>query len=103
MQSDTRDPLFKTATIVARPALARWLWDRGIDWRQAGEAFDAHPETVRCWCLPFTDDDYRVPRNRSLSRIHEETGGAIGPADFYPPALNGPSADGGAQQDRSAG
>lgn len=92
MQTDTRAPLFQTTSIVSRPALARWLWERNIDWRRAGEAFDAHPETVRCWCLPFVDDDYRVPRNRSLRRIQEETGGEVTPADFYPPELTGEAA-----------
>lgn len=72
---------------IQRPALALWLWERGIKFKPAGELFGCSYETVRAICRPFDDPDRRVPTGDLMRVIVEITG--IRPADFYPPQLNG--------------
>lgn len=76
-----------------RPALAKWVWDRAYTWKEAGELFGCSGEAVRLWCLPFTDVARRTPDKTWLGRITTVTGGAVTAADFYPPHLNGQSAE----------
>lgn len=72
-----------------RPALARWLWDRGYNWNEAGELFACSGEAVRLWCLPFGDPKRRTPDQPSMEKISTRTEGAVQAGDFYPPHLNG--------------
>lgn len=74
---------------ISRPALAQWLWERGLTLKQAGELFTCSYEQVRAICLPFSDPGRRVPAEELMERIVERTAGEIRPADFYPPRLNG--------------
>lgn len=66
-----------------RPPLARWVWDRGYTWKEAGELFGCSGEAVRLWCLPFDDPARRTPDQRSMERIERATGGEIGAGSFY--------------------
>jgi len=67
-----------------RPALARWVWDRGYTWKEAGEVFQCTGEAVRLWCRPFDDDSRRTPEKATMELIATVTGGEVTAADFYP-------------------
>jgi hypothetical protein len=69
---------------IARPLLARWVWERFPTWRDAGEFFEMSGEAVRAACLPFEDKARSVPRPATLERIRHLTGGAVPPESFYP-------------------
>lgn len=73
-----------------RPTLARYLWDRELSFRAAGEALGRSSEWVRLVCLPFDDPRRRIPDQADMERIHAWTRGEVTPSDFYPAALNGP-------------
>jgi len=72
-----------------RPKLARWLGLNRITNAAAGRALGVSGEAVRKWCLPFSDAGRQVPGLAQMERIVEWTAGAVLPADFYPPRLNG--------------
>lgn len=79
---------------IHRPALARWVWDRGYTWKEAGELFGCSGEAVRLWCQPFDDTNRRQPEAIWINRIVARTDGAITAADFYPPHVSArPSAE----------
>lgn len=75
--------------IRPRPKLALWLWERDIILRQAAEELECSYEQVRLICLPFDDQNRRVPSEALIERIIEYTGGDITAADFYHPRLLG--------------
>lgn len=74
-----------------RPALALWLWERGISDVEAAEVLKCHPASVRRYCKPFGHAERRVPDPDVMMRIGEWTRGEITLAHFYPPRLTGPS------------
>lgn len=78
--------------IRPRPKFALWLWERDIGLRQAAEELECSYEQVRLICLPFDDDNRRVPSEALIERIVEFTGGDITAADFYPARLVRPHA-----------
>ena len=84
---DRRGMTYSTPKPLERPALAHWLWVRGILLREAGVVLECSYEQVRVICLPFGDENRRVPGEALLERIVEWTGGEITAADFYPPRL----------------
>lgn len=66
----------------ARPAMARWLWERKISFRKAGRAIGRSHEWMRRVCLPF-DDPLRIePDAESAILIERYTAGAITPPTF---------------------
>lgn len=71
---------------IDRPALAHWLWRRGIDFRAAGALFGVSHQTVYFWCLPFGDVKRTEPRAAQAERIARVTQGEIGPESFKDPA-----------------
>jgi hypothetical protein len=72
-----------------RPKLWRYYRDRGMTRNEVGAAFDRTPEWVRLICLPFDDPKRRVPSPDDVERVWSWSQGEIGPADWYPPQLNG--------------
>lgn len=82
----------QTPPIRPRPLFARWLFERGLDNRQAGELFDASHETMRRVCLPFEDTLRRVPNAALMERIFTRTFGQVPPASFYPPEMSAAAA-----------
>lgn len=68
---------------IARPALARWVWERFPKWKDAGEYLCMSWESVRTACLPFGHADRSVPRRETLERIFELTDGEITPDSFH--------------------
>jgi hypothetical protein len=78
---------------IPRPKLARFIFDRGLDLKQAAEPLGCSYEQVRLICLPFGDERRRVPGSELMARIVVWTENAITPADFYPPELSAPVAD----------
>lgn len=83
------------------PKLARWLGHNRINNAAAGRALGVSGEAVRRWCLPFDDKGRQVPGLTQMERIVAWTGGAIQPADFYPPHLTTPVSP--ATQEEAAG
>lgn len=75
--------------IIPRPALALWLWLRGLALKEGGLLFGCSHEQVRAICLPFADPLRRVPNTELVERIVAATQGEIRPADFYPARLSG--------------
>ena len=82
-------PLKSPPSPLLRPKLARYLWDRDVDLRAAGEALGRSREWVRLACLPFEDPRRRIPDAAFMERIHAWTRGEITPSDFYPPHIRG--------------
>lgn len=74
---------------IPRPAFAQYIWERGLSFQAVAEALGCSHEQVRRICLPFQDAARRVPGPELMERIVEWTAGAVLPADFYPPRLNG--------------
>jgi hypothetical protein len=70
-----------------RPKLARWLFDRDLDYGAAGERLGVTGETVRRWCMRFDDERRTVPGRPVLDKIFQWTAGAVTPADFWPPQM----------------
>lgn len=79
----------KAPKALVRPSLAKFIWERGLDYRAAGEALGRTGEWVRLVCLPFNDPRRRVPETEDMRRIFDWSGGQIAPADFYPEDLRG--------------
>lgn len=75
------------APLPQRTKFDRWLWERDITNAVAAKQLGCVGETVRRYRLPFDDADRRIPDQLMLGKIHTLTGGAIKPADFYPPEL----------------
>ena len=71
------------------PPLALWIYKRGLRLKDVAGPFGCSAEYVRLICLPFDDPARRVPTAEVVGNIHAYTQGAIGPADHYPPHLNG--------------
>lgn len=71
-----------------RPALAKWLWDRDLDFRDGGRMFGCSHAALQNYCRPFDDDERRVPKPKLMEAIVVKTGGAVKPASFYPDWLN---------------
>lgn len=67
---------------VARPALAQWIWDRDLDWRDAAALFGLSHETLRRYCRPFDDPRRVVPDHETRVHIAEVTGWAVLPPSF---------------------
>lgn len=70
-----------------RPSLARFVWERGYTWQEAGELFGCSGEAVRLWCLPFDDPARRTPDRSSMEKIVAGTNGEVTAADFYQPTV----------------
>lgn len=70
-----------------RPKLARFLWERDLDFRAAADHLGRSREWVRLVCLPFDDRRRRIPDREDMERIHDWTKGEVTPADFYPERL----------------
>ncbi len=66
-----------------RPKFARWIFDRGLDYRVLAGPLRSSHETIRRICLPFDDPGRRVPQRALMERIIELTEGEIAPGDFY--------------------
>lgn len=87
--------------VVPRPAFALWIYQRNLYWREVAEALTpylpkggtVHPETVRCYCLPFGHAGRRVPHEDILAAIVALTRGEITAGSFYPPHLQPVSAE----------
>lgn len=75
---------------VLRPALALWLFERGLDTRQAGELFGCSHGQIHIICKPFDDPEWRPPRLPLLERIVLVTRGEITGEDFIPPHVRKP-------------
>lgn len=69
---------------LRRPAWAKWLWERNIQTRPAGEAIGKSHEWVRLSCLPFDDPRRAVPDEATAARIEAYTQGAVPPESFSP-------------------
>lgn len=67
---------------VRRPRLAKWVWDRDLNWRKAGAHFGLSHEAVRRYCLPFGHPGRVRPDELTRARIAEKTGGEV-PADSF--------------------
>lgn len=66
----------------ARPALHAFMLDRGISCRRFGKAIGRSHEYVRRLCLPFGDDDRKVPDAETAALIELETRGVVPAASF---------------------
>ena len=75
---------------VARPKLASWLFDRGINNAAAAEALGCSEQTIINWCKAFGEPERTVPREDAMERIVAWTAGAVTAGDFYPAHLRGP-------------
>lgn len=72
---------------VERPALARWLWERGIDFPTAAAGIGGVTrQSVWSWCLPFGDPSRVEPRPAQAERVRIYTAGEVPPDSFRPPA-----------------
>ena len=78
--------------IRPRPRLARWLFDRGLEFRDGGDYFGCSHETLRLVCLPFDDPKRRVPNKELMSAIYAGTAGEITAIHFFPEQLTDASA-----------
>lgn len=87
-------PRFQAPTSRPRTPFDRWLWENSISNTEAGRRLGCHAQTVRLWRKPFGDAQRRVPSIDDMRKIVALTEGAVTPADFYPPDLQG--RDGGA-------
>lgn len=74
---------------IGRPALALFLWERGVQFRPAGKAIGKSHEYVRLICLPFGDPRRLIPDAETAEKIREWTGGAVAPDSFDPPSEPG--------------
>lgn len=68
---------------IPRPALARFIWERGLNWKEAGEQLGMSGEALRLSCLPFADPNRTTPGRDNLQRIFEWSGGEITPDSFH--------------------
>ena len=70
-----------------RPALHAWLKSSDYTQETFASELGVVPLQVRRWCKLFSDPTRAIPREPQIEQIYNLTGGAIGPADFYPPHL----------------
>lgn len=82
---------------IPRPALARFIWERGLLLKQVALDLGCSYEQVRRICLAFSDPDRRVPGTALMARIVEWSEGEIRPGDFYPAHLTNATSGGAAQ------
>lgn len=90
---DSTAPDISAPPIVERPALALWLFQRGLKHKDAAEPLGVGVEQVRRYCLPFDEPMRVVPPMPVMRRIVAWTKGEIGPGDFYPQQLRGGAAN----------
>lgn len=78
------DEIAPPPPLTPRPAFARWLFDRDLDYAAAGEELGVTAETVRRWCMRFDDSRRTVPGRAIIEKIERWTTGLVTAADFYP-------------------
>ncbi len=86
-----------TSCPVPRPKLEHWLRGRNLDYSDAGRAIGCSRETIRRYCLPFSDPKRRFPNKWLLPKIVTFTGGDVTGHHFIAPP------DGAAYSHSSAG
>jgi hypothetical protein len=74
---------------LERPLLALWMWERGLKPKDGEAPLRKSYETIRRYCLPYTDPNRQVPDPETMELIVRWTGGEVTPPTFYPPELNG--------------
>jgi hypothetical protein len=89
MDTPSNAPSLIAPPTVARPELARWIWERDLTLREAAELFSCSPEQVRLMCLPFSDPRRRAPDDELRERITEVTGGEILLRHYFPLEFRG--------------
>ena len=60
-----------------RPAFARWLWDRGLTYREAAAVLGVSHEWVRSVCLDWDNPRRVTPRLAEALRIEAWTRGEV--------------------------
>lgn len=71
--------------VLDRPPFAFWLWERGINHREAGDVLGKSREWVRSICLPWSDPKRVTPRLAEAMEIEDWTRGAIPCRSWVPP------------------
>lgn len=74
---------------IPRPKFAQFIWERGLELREVGDAIGCSHEMVRRMGLPFGHPRRRVPGEDLMASIVKWSDGEIRPSDFYPPELSG--------------
>lgn len=72
--------------VVERPALALFLFERGMTDAEFGDLVGKTGAAVGNWCRPFSDPQRRAPRRETRELIAQITGGVVPPESFDPPA-----------------
>jgi hypothetical protein len=85
----TLSPPPRAPRVVARPALAGWMFRRNMDLRAGGKFFGVSHETVRRWGLPFDHPNRLTPDAAERERIDLLTAGEVPPDSFDPPSSAG--------------
>ncbi len=75
---------FRAPPLAPRPGLARWLFDRDLGYARAAEVLGVTYESVRRYCLPFSDPGRRIPPAATIEQIAHWTDGAVLGGHFYP-------------------
>lgn len=75
-----------TSEASPRPAFHRWLQDNLLTYSAAAGMLDCSRETLRRYCLPFSDPRRRFPKQALLRRIAHLTDGEITGHSFVEPA-----------------
>lgn len=88
---------------IARPAFARWCWERDLKLKEVGDDIGCSYEQVRLICLPFNDPKRRTPDELLIRRIYEYTGGEISVTHWYPAELHPVAVDRGGEPGILAG
>ncbi len=73
-----------------RPRLARFMFERDVRAPLAAKALGISEQHVHNITRAFDDPRRKTPSAELMMRIAAWTGGEVGPADFYPPSVNGP-------------
>lgn len=76
---------------IRRPALAHYLWNRGIELREAGAAIGRSHTAVANYCRPFGDARRVEPDPATAKRIELWTRGEVPASSFKGPS-GGPAA-----------
>jgi hypothetical protein len=72
-----------------RPTFDTWLRTRKLNYSACGTMLGCSRETLRRYCLPFSDPERRFPNKRLLKKIEGLTNGEITGRDFCePPVTN---------------
>lgn len=71
-----------------RPKLWRFYRERNLSAVQVGRVCGRTREWVRLITLPFDDPKRQTPSPDDIAKLHDWSGGEIGPADWYPPRLS---------------